>query len=289
AYILVNKNKGCFKMEEILRLFPIRHSHRLRKYIGISWEDLQEIRLRVNSPIELNFSNRIEWIQTAMFTIDDRDYLVGQLSEHSLYRLETELKEGFITIKGGHRVGLAGKVASVNNEVRGLQFITSFNIRIAQQRFDMAKPLLDYLQEKNCFRHTLLICPPKSCKTTLLRDLTRLISNGSKGHFGKKVAVIDERSEIAAAKDGIAEFDVGIRTDVMDSCPKAVGMMMMIRSMSPEIIVVDEIGKQEDVQALLDVFHAGVTIICTVHGSSLTDVKKRLSLQQLFSESIFNW
>lgn len=275
-------------MNEILRLFPAHVGRSLNEVIASNWGRLQEIRLRLHSPIELNFTDRMQWIHDVSFTTDVRNYVLNQLSEHSLYRLETELQEGFITIAGGHRVGLAGKVTTLANKVKGLQWITSFNIRIAQQVTNIAEPCIDFLSVNNHeYAHTLLIGAPQSGKTTLLRELIRLISTGTDQHKAKKVALIDERSEIAASKNGVPQFDIGKRTDVMDACPKAVGMMMMIRSMSPDVIVVDEIGKTEDVQALLDVFHAGVTIICTVHGSSLTDVKKRLSLRPLFKEAMF--
>lgn len=274
-------------MEEILRIFPLPLQQLINKHIASKWSNLQEIRLRVNGPIELNYSNQVEWLEPYIFTADDRNYVLSQLSEHSLYRLETEMQEGFITIAGGHRVGLAGKVVSNNGEVKGLQQITSFNIRIAQQSLYIAQPLLPYLTINNNYVHTLFIGPPKSGKTTLLRDVSRLISEGTSKYQHKKVAIIDERSEIAAAKDGIAQFNVGKRTDVMDACPKAIGMMMMIRSMSPDVMIVDEIGKQEDVQALLDVFHAGIALMCTAHASSIEEVQQRLSLRPLFKEAIF--
>lgn len=274
-------------MNEILRLFPPHIGHVINESVANNWGKLQEIRLRLHSPIELNYTDKIEWLTHVSFTIDVRNFVLNQLSEHSLYRLETELQEGFITISGGHRVGLAGKVTTLGRTVKGLQWITSFNIRIAQQIKNIAEPLIDYLLVDNEYAHTLLIGAPQSGKTTLLRELIRMISTGSNVQMAKKVAIIDERSEIASAKNGVPQFDIGNRTDVMDACPKAIGMMMMIRSMSPEVIVVDEIGKEEDVQALLDVFHAGVTIICTVHGSSLADVSKRLSLRPLFSEAMF--
>lgn len=274
-------------MEEILRLFPSHIKTSLAKQVNKRWHTLLEIRLRLYKPIELNFADHIEWMEHVVISSDDRDYILNQLSEHSLYRYETELKEGYITIEGGHRVGLAGKVTTVNNEMKGLQFITSFNIRIAQQIIGVASSLIRYLFENENYLHTVIVGAPQSGKTTILRDIARLMSNGSETIPPKKVAIIDERSEIAASKNGIPQFDIGKRTDVMDACPKSIGMMMMIRSMSPEVILVDEIGKEIDVQSLLDVFHAGVTIICTVHGSSIHDVKKRQSLRNLFKDNIF--
>lgn len=273
-------------MEEILRLFPLHIKKELANRINKRWYNLQEIRLRLYKPIELNFANQVEFIEQLFITNEDRNYILNQLSEHSLYRYETELKEGYITIEGGHRVGLAGRVATNHNDVKGLQFITSFNIRIAQQKIGVASSLIEYLYENDSYLHTIIVGAPQAGKTTVLRDIARLMSNGVKNIPPKKIAIIDERSEIAASKNGVPQFDIGIRTDVMDACPKSIGMMMMIRSMSPEIILVDEIGKDADVQALLDVFHAGATIVCTAHGSSISDVKKRNSLRVLFQENI---
>ena len=274
-------------MEKIIRLFPPTIKQQLERKLIANWHALLEIRLRIGKRIELNFIRQTEWIDELIFTENDRNYVLNQLSEHSLYRFETELREGFITIKGGHRVGLAGKVTALQHDVKGLQFITSFNIRIAQQMDGVAHSVIRHLYRYNQYLHTLIIGAPQSGKTTLLRDLCRLIGNGTSFVPAKKVAIIDERSEIAASKDGIPQFNVGYRTDVMDSCPKSVGMMMMIRSMSPDVIIVDEIGSKDDVRALLDVFHAGVTVICTVHGSSLAEVQKRLSIRQLFQDTIF--
>lgn len=274
-------------MDEILRLLPESISYSIRKRVGSNWHHLQEIRLRLYKPIELSFYNRTEWIKDCKFTTLERNYVLNQLSEHSLYRLETELKEGFITVSGGHRVGLAGKVATEKGRIKGLQLITSFNIRIAQEVIGLAQSVINYMYHQSQPLHTLLVGAPQSGKTTLLRDIARLMSEGTKQTPSKKVVIIDERSEIAACHNGISQFDLGNRIDIIDACPKADGIMMAIRSLSPDIIVVDEIGKQEDVNALLDVFHAGVTIISTVHGSSVTNVQKRHSLRTLFSSIIF--
>lgn len=273
-------------MDEILRLLPERIKQAVLSQVADRWNDLQEIRLRLGKPIELNFHYFIEWINI-IFTEKDSVFLLSQISEHSLYRLEDELREGYITISGGHRVGLAGEVNTVQGSVKQLKHITFFNIRIAREIVGIATPFISYLQDDSLYFNTLIIGPPQTGKTTFIRDISRAISDGEGGRAPKKVGIIDERSEIAACVNGIPQHQIGSRTDVMDACPKVAGMMMMIRSMSPDILVVDEIGKQEDVDALIEAILSGVTVICTVHGYSLDEIKKRPSLSILFQHRVF--
>ncbi|MBU5466369.1 stage III sporulation protein AA [Virgibacillus sp. MSJ-26] len=273
-------------MKEILRLFPETLSAQINLQIAGRWHYLQEIRFRFNQPIELIFDHQVEWVNNIKPNQKDKMHIINQLSDFSLYRMEDELREGYITIEGGHRVGLAGKVNTVDGAVKAIQYITFLNIRIAKEKLGVAKPLMSYLYS-NQYLNTLFIGAPQTGKTTLIRDLIRIISSGWKNIPAKKVGVIDERSEIGASLNGIPQHNLGRRTDVLDACPKAEGMMMMIRSMSPDVIVVDEIGSQKDVQALLEAINAGVTIICTIHGQSLEDIKKRPSIQPLFQQHIF--
>lgn len=273
-------------MEEILRLFPKEMKLAIQSTIQNRWLNLQEIRFRLNQPIELIFDQHVEWIEYCKPTKYDSVFVLNQLSQHSLYRMEDELREGYMTIEGGHRVGLAGKVNTLGGAVKAVQHITFLNIRIAKQSIGVANPILPYLFQ-NDYLNTLVIGPPQSGKTTLIRDLTRLISTGRKNMSPKKVGVVDERSEIGASIKGVPQHDLGRRTDVLDACPKAEGMMMLIRSMSPEVIVVDEIGHKQDVKALLEAINAGVTIFCTIHGQSLSELKKRPSLKPIFDYHIF--
>lgn len=274
-------------MEQILRLLPKKIKQAVHNQVGNRWGKLQEIRLRLNRAVELNFDHKIEWINDFLFSTYDSVYVLNQLSEHSLYRMEDELREGYITVKGGHRVGLAGEVTTINGQVKQLQHITFFNIRIAKEIKNVATPFIPYLYEEQTYVNTLIIGAPQTGKTTFIRDIARNISNGGRQITAKKVGIIDERSEIAASIHGVPQHNIGTRTDVLDACPKVAGMMMMIRSMSPEVLIVDEIGKEADVQALMETVFAGVTVICTVHGNSVAELKKRPSLRILFLQQVF--
>lgn len=274
-------------MEEILRLFPERIKQAVDRKIGKRWDRLQEVRFRLNQPIEILFDqNYIEWISTVKPEHKDYMFLLNQLSSFSLYRLEDELREGYITVEGGHRIGLAGKVNTRNGAVKAIQHITFLNIRIAKEKIGAAQPVLPYIYDRD-YCNTLFIGPPQTGKTTLIRDVVRLIATGWEYAPARKVGVIDERSEIGASIKGVPQHNLGFRTDVMDACPKAEGMMMMIRSMSPDILVADEIGSTQDVQALMEAIHAGVIVICTIHGHDVAALKKRPSLQPLFEQSVF--
>ncbi|MBC8079593.1 MAG: stage III sporulation protein AA [Gorillibacterium sp.] len=221
---------------------------------------------------------------------EDCARLLDLLTRHSLYSFEEELRRGFITVAGGHRVGLAGRTILEAGKVRLIRDVSGFNIRIARQVKGCGAAVLPQLLDKDSgtIHHTLVVSPPQQGKTTLIRDLIRMLSEGSSGlKSSLKVAVIDERSEIAACVRGVPTFDLGPRTDVMDGCPKAEGMMMMIRSMSPEVIAVDEIGTLQDADAVWEAMNAGIRVIATAHGRNLQEVKSRPALKQLLDGDYF--
>jgi stage III sporulation protein AA len=243
---------------------------------------LEEVRIRRGRPIELLSEGRSLWLEDKIVDETICRNLLDKLTHHSVYSFEEQLRRGFITTEGGHRVGLCGQVILQDGNVKLIRDVTSFNIRIARQVKGIANRLLHYLYDgkQQRYFHTLIISPPQHGKTTLLRELTRMASNGYEFNMqakvnGCKVALIDERSELAGAVQGVPTFDVGMRTDVLDHCPKAEGMMMMIRSMSPQLIVVDEIGQQDDAHALKEAMLAGVSVFATAHGAHLLEVMNR--------------
>lgn len=275
-------------MEEIIKLLPNRFKDAIKNELANKEDNLEEIRIRLGQPLECVYTNRFKHLPTCIANKDDCLYIVNQLSRFSLYRLERELKEGYITIAGGHRVGIAGAVNTIDGQVEKIHHICFFNIRVAKQIIGSAEKLISNLYT-NEYGNTLIVGPPKSGKTTILRDLSRILSSGWVNHQAVKVGIVDERSEIAAAMNGVPQHDVGPRTDVLDGCPKTEGMMMFIRSMSPEVIVADEIGHQKDVNALIEAMNAGISVICTAHGSDLSQIRQRPSFKKYHLEEIFQF
>ncbi|GMQ57769.1 stage III sporulation protein AA [Vallitalea sediminicola] len=257
---------------------------------------LQEIRLRVNKPLIIRMDNKEYFLdQNKLVTSSKKAHIITEkdlkdtmefISNYSLYAFEDELRNGYITVDGGHRVGLAGKVVVENNRVKTIKNITCINIRISHEIKGCANKVIPYILEDNKVYHTLIISPPRCGKTTLLRDIVRQLSNGVNNSVGITIGVVDERSEIGGCYRGIPQNDVGIRTDILDGCPKTEGMLMLIRSMSPEVIAVDEIGSSNDIEAIDFVINAGCKMICTVHGSSLIEVKNKPILEKLIDKNI---
>ena len=174
-----------------------------------------------------------------------------------------------------------------NGRVKNLKQISSLNVRVSHEIVGCADKLFPYITRNKQMYHTLLISPPRCGKTTILRDLIRQISDGNEWVKGCTVGVVDERSELAGCYQGIPQNHMGMRTDVLDGCPKADGMLMLIRSMSPQVVAVDEIGAPEDIQAIKYAMHCGCKMIATVHGESIEEIQRKPLLEQLMREQCF--
>ncbi|MGS0764026.1 stage III sporulation protein AA [Syntrophomonas curvata] len=261
---------------------------------------LEEIRLRCDQPLLLKAGERdftldrrgrlSEDIATG-FRVSEEDIhrTVSSISDNSLYAFEEEIRRGFITVAGGHRVGLAGQVVLQGETVKTMKDFSSLCFRIAREVKDCALPLLPYINGSsgNTAVNTLIVSPPRCGKTTILRDLARLLANSHKPLPARNVVVVDERSELAGSYRGIPQLDVGPRTDVLDSCPKAQGMVMALRSLSPQVIITDEIGRREDVLAVQECVNAGVAVISSVHASTADELQKRPIMRELLSSRAF--
>ena len=271
--------------EEILKVLPLRIIKEIKDIL--LKETVQEVRIKVNKPIIINLSDK-EIILKYITTINDVKEILVKISNYSLYAYEEELKQGYITIKGGHRIGIAGECVIIDGKVRTIRNISSLNIRVCREIIGCSNELMKFIVNKDRVYNTLIVSPPKCGKTTILRDIARNISNGMPINElrGKKVSVIDERSEIASSFNGVPQLDIGIRSDILDNCLKKDGMIMAIRSLSPDIIICDEIGTEGEVEALNMAFNSGVNIVATIHGYSINDIYIRNVFKPLLENSI---
>lgn len=273
--------------EDIIGILPLKIGTLLKE--RLLKEQIYEIRIKIGKPI-LVYSKYGENIVNYVPTKEDMKSLIQKISNYSLYAYEEDIRQGFITIKGGHRIGIAGECVMEKGEVKTIRNISSINIRVCSEVIGCSDKLIKYIysQKENRIFNTIIISPPKCGKTTILRDISRNISNGmnSIGLYGRKVAVIDERSEIGACHFGIPQNDLGMRTDILDNCLKKEGMIMAIRSLSPEILICDEIGTKGDVEALLMAFNSGVNIITSIHGFTIEDLYKRKVFNELLDNGI---
>ena len=252
---------------------------------------LQEIRMRIGQPLTVMIDGEEQILplkeRAHIVTKEEIKETIEYMSRYSLYAYENELRQGFLTLEGGHRVGVAGKVIVDRGKVKNIQYISSLNIRIAHEVIGCADELIPYITKNKKVCHTLIISPPRCGKTTLLRDLIRQISDGNEYLKGCSVGVVDERSEIGGCYQGVAQNHVGMRTDILDACPKAEGMIMLIRSMTPEVVAVDEIGTAQDVHAIEYAMHCGCKMLATVHGESMQEVKRKPVLGTLIKQKRF--
>ncbi len=253
---------------EILKKLPSSISGDLNCLPTSMIDGLEEVRLRCGKNIRLK-TNLSEKVIPHLVNSDELRSTLNSLIKYSFYAYEQDLARGFVTIEGGHRVGVCGKVVVKNGQPALIREISSLNIRFAKEIKGCADKLVrEVTDERGGAINTLIVSPPGCGKTTMIRDLTRHISNR-----GFQVSVCDERSEIAGMYCGRTSFDLGSRTDVLDGCDKAYGIPMLIRSMAPEVIVTDEIGKTEDIKAVRQCMSTGVALITTIHGSNMEEIE----------------
>lgn len=262
---------------DIQNYLPVAFRSQIRE------KDLQgaeEIRLRIGQPLEILYADEKNRIFGRLEGGQLKEML-NYLSGYSVYAIEEELRQGFFTVEGGHRVGVVGRTSYQKkghwNEMNMLSEISGLNIRLAHEKKDCALNLVPNLFNGDRIYHTFLFAPPGVGKTTYLRDCIRLLSKGTKERRGLKIGVVDERSEIAACHRGVAQNDLGPRVDILDNCPKALGMRMLLRSMSPEVIAVDELGLAEDFEAVAESAKSGVAVLGTLHAGNVKEAGERLS------------
>ncbi len=275
-------------MDEILNFFPEEIKQKIKQNII---ENIEEIRIRTYKPIILKngqAEKQIDYIITPNTVLQ----ILQKICENSIYSYQNQICNGFITLHGGHRVGITGNAVIKDEQVINLNYISSLNFRIARQVFNCSSTALPYIinSSQNDIYTTLIVSPPGCGKTTLLRDLVRRISNGipEMNFKGVTCGIVDERGEISAMDKGVPQNDIGIRTDVIENISKSLGMKMLVRSMSPKIIVADEIGSIDDIEAIEYVLCSGVRGIFTAHGQNIEEVRKNPILSQLIEKQMID-
>ena len=250
----------------------------------------EEIRLRTNKPLAVKTEKGIELFEHIV-TQQEVLQTFERICESSVYSYRKQICDGYITIRGGNRVGIVGSAVIDNGQVINIYYISSLNFRIASQRIGCSNRVIEDIinVKQNEVYNTLIVSPPGCGKTTLLRDIVRNISNGIKviGFEGKNVGIADERGEIAAMYKGIPQNDVGIRTDVIDNMPKSMAMRILVRSMAPNVIACDEIGSSEDIYAIEYAMCSGVKGIFTAHGKDIEEINRNPELSRLLNRHIF--
>lgn len=272
---------------EFNKIFPAGLREKFNR-MDIFAEGYTELRFRCNGPVMLlrgreefflhkNSGVCRELQESYIISVNEIREMMEYISNFSVYAHEEELRQGFLTMQGGHRVGICGKIVLSEGKIKLIRNVSFLNIRIAREKQGCAKQLLPYLFEGDRLCHTLIVSPPGCGKTTLLRDLIRLVSEGGtfqndsgreQKYRGRKVGVVDERSELAACYYGVPQNNLGYRTDVLDGCPKVLGIELLLRAMSPEVIAVDELGGEQEMEIIERSMYCGCTILATAHGET---------------------
>ena len=274
-------------MEFILKCLP---QELVNMILNHNVNKVEEIRIRAGKPVILHLGN-VEILLKYIATNADTIRILQNICNNSVYAYQNQIANGFVTIPGGNRVGIAGNVVIKDGQVSNISYIYSLNFRVSHQIIGASDDVIRYILDtkNNTIFNTLIVSPPGCGKTTIIRDISKRISDGIPeiNFKGVDVCIIDERGEIAALTKGVPYNDIGLRTDVFDNIPKSIGIRMAVRAMSPKVIIADEIGNKDDVEIINYAVCSGVSCLFTAHGLSMEDLVKNFEISQIINLKLF--
>lgn len=269
-------------ISSLFHFFPPELAGRMQE-AAVSPQEIREIRLRAEAPPVL-IAEETHVLPGPVVSACAIQRTAARMCQNSVYARQEELRNGFVTLPGGHRAGFCGHAVVEDGKMQSLTDISSINLRVAHAIIGAADSILPALVRGRTVYNTLVVSPPGGGKTTLLRDIARQLGSEK---YGFRVGLADERGELAAMHRGTPQNDIGIFTDVYDGCPKAQAMQMLLRGMAPDVVITDELGGPEDEQAVRALTYAGVRIICSLHGEGREDALARPGIGELLRAGIF--
>lgn len=279
------------RYEQAAALLPPRLRRLARALSDAQKERVEELRLRAGLPMTVLTSEGElsvdAFSRDALVTPEDLEQMLSSVTEYSRYASMEEIRQGYLCLRGGFRLGVCGTVVMRDGASTNIREFSSFSLRIVREHIGVASDCVPQLFDGAIFQSTLIVSPPGGGKTTLLRDLIRHLSMGDGERRAQRVAVIDERGEIAVAYQGRAQMELGSHTDVLCACPKALGIPMVLRAMNPQIIAVDEITAPEDIQAMCMAANCGVGLLATIHAKSVAELTRKPLWRELLAADVF--